>query len=179
MHKTPYPENILAIILRELQVTPANDDMFEIIGNFKEVLKGIPKVEITMLKLYYSENKSINEISRTTGFPEDVVRDKISGILYKCKTEWKDSILQTKSKERAEKMAAYSKYLQNVNIAEYPLRNYRIPSKAVNALERRNIWGLEQITSLKQLVGMPNIGPKSIDEIIKAMNSVGLSFPEA
>lgn len=171
----PYPENILAILLREWQVNPEDDEMFEIIGNFKDMLMTLTKIEKTMLKLYYAEHLSIRDISRTTGFPEKAVQGRLSQILIRCKTEWKSRILTTKRKEKEEKMAAYSKHLQNIHIADYPLRNYKISPRAVHSLEFHNIWGLEQISSINQLLLIPNIGPKAIEEIRLALETAGLS----
>lgn len=172
----PYPENLLMILLREWQITPEADELFEILNNFRNLLTTLPKIEKNILKQYYAEHKSIHEISRTMGFPEKAIQGKMSQFLYRCKTEWKSTILATTRKEKESKMAAYSKHLQNIHIADYPLRNYPISSRAVHSLEFHDIWGLEQIVSINQLLTIPNIGPKAIEEIKAAMETEGISI---
>lgn len=81
-----YPNNLLYIILQKADEIPSDEKMITVEINFRNVLSSLPKLEQTMIKLRFEEEKSYHDVGRTTGFSEEYVKNIIKKSIYDLQT---------------------------------------------------------------------------------------------
>jgi len=95
--KRVYPENLLDIALKDLEELPLDEKMMSVEANFRKIINSLPKLDQTLLKLRFQDEKSYHEVGKTAGFSETYVKDRIECVLLNIKETRMEEILTGKS----------------------------------------------------------------------------------